>query len=142
MLKRRDALFRSNRGDVNAVKLSALIRQHISEVCSCAEDLQAIYLAEQKNLDKKRDKPEGMEQLLSNREQIVKLTFLHVQELEMLEKQRDYQDGDSELEQKVKEKKKKKKKKKKIKKKTERKKEMERCFFLLKHHSKRRNCLN
>jgi hypothetical protein len=42
-----------------------------------------------------------MEQLLANREQIVKLTFLHVQELEMLEKQRDY-DGDSEVEQKEK----------------------------------------
>lgn len=61
-----------------------------------------MYLAEQKKLDKTRDKPEGMEQLLANREQIVKLTFLHVQELEMLEKQRDYQDGDSELDQKEK----------------------------------------
>lgn len=59
-------------------------------------------MAEQKKFDKTRDKPEGMEQLLANREQIVKLTFLHVQELEMLEKQRDYQDGDSELDQKEK----------------------------------------
>jgi hypothetical protein len=101
MLKRRDALFRTNRADVNAVKLGALIRQQIAEVMAFAEDLQSMFLAEQKKLDKMRDKPEGMEQLLSNREQIVKLTFLHVQELEMLEKQRDYQEGESEMEQKV-----------------------------------------
>lgn len=93
MLKRRDALFRSNRMDANAVKLSVLIRQQIAELMAMAEDLQSLYLAEQAKFDKMKksdqEKAEGMEQLLSNRENIVRLTFLHIQELEMLEKQRD-----------------------------------------------------
>ncbi len=98
MLKRRDALFRANRSDPNGVKLSALVRQQIAEVMTAAEEMQSMYLAEQKKQEKKKDVTEGMEQLLTNREQIVKLTFLHVQELEMLEKQRDY-GGESETEQ-------------------------------------------
>jgi len=92
MLKRRDALFKSNKMDANAVKLSVLIRQQIREAMEMAEDMQSLYLKEEakwkKMKPKEREKLEGMEQLLSNREQIVKLTFLHVQEMEMLEKQR------------------------------------------------------
>ena len=92
MLKRRDALFRVNKADPNAVKLSVLIRSQIAEIMSMAEDMQTMYLAEKAKWDKKKqkekDKAEGMEQLLSNREDIVRLTFLHVQEIEMLERQR------------------------------------------------------
>lgn len=99
MLKRRDALFRSNKSDPNAIKLSALIRQQIAEVFEDAEEMQTLYLAEEKKFRKqekraKGSSPAGMEQLLHNREQIVKLTFLHVQECEMLEKQRQQDEMD------------------------------------------------
>jgi hypothetical protein len=50
LLKKRDALFRSNRSDVNAVKLGALIRQQLVELMAFAEDLQSMYLAEQKKV--------------------------------------------------------------------------------------------
>eukprot|EP01091_Cochliopodium_minus_P019801 TRINITY_DN843_c0_g1_i1.p1 TRINITY_DN843_c0_g1~~TRINITY_DN843_c0_g1_i1.p1 ORF type:complete len:290 (-),score=90.10 TRINITY_DN843_c0_g1_i1:115-984(-) len=90
VIGKRDNFIKSNM-QIEAIKYSNIARIQIADVYEDAEHLKQIHEKDEQKHRKKAQEDEGFRQLLTNRSDIIRLTFAHIQECEMLESQREQQ---------------------------------------------------